>query len=206
MKLVLDEVRGEEFSNFPESLYVARKALGLNDRFHTFVPCPKCHKLYLKQEVKSFRQDNTTIMKCHHIEFPNSKRYKSRTCNTPLSHQTGSTIRPELEFPYSSIRNQLAIMFRQPNFEDSLCHWVNRQHTDDILTDIYDGQMWKNFKETTDESSSNFFRAEVADSHVGLMLNLDWFQPYEGTIIALVSYTLQFVTCLVIFDLNAKIY
>jgi hypothetical protein len=23
---------------------------------------------------------------------------------------------------------------------------------------------------------------EVADSHLGLMLNLDWFQPYDGTV------------------------
>jgi len=51
------------------------------------------------------------------------------------------------------------------------------------LTDIYDRQVWKTFKETTnDENSPNFFRDEVADSHLGLMLNLDWFQPYEGTI------------------------
>ena len=28
----------------------------------------------------------------------------------------------------------------------------------------------------------NFFRSEVADSHLGLMLNLDWFQPFDGTI------------------------
>ena len=37
-----------------------------------------------------------------------------------------------------------------------------------------------NFKETIDENSPRFFRPEVADSHLGLMLNLDWFQPYDN--------------------------
>src|SRR5205823_10466932 len=48
-------------------------------------------------------------------------------------------------------------------------------------TDIYDGRVWKTFKGTNDETSLNFFRLEVADSHLGLMLNLDWFQPFDGT-------------------------
>ena len=51
-----------------------------------------------------------------------------------------------------------------------------------MLTDIYDGQIWQSLKESNEENASKFFRPEVADSHLGLMLNLDWFQPYEGTI------------------------
>ncbi|GET51677.1 uncharacterized protein LOC110233779 [Rhizophagus irregularis DAOM 181602=DAOM 197198] len=61
-------------------------------------------------------------------------------------------------------------------------HWINRPTFDNILTDIYDGEVWKTFKETTDESSNNFFRSDVADSHLGLILNLDWFQPFDGKI------------------------
>ena len=65
-------------------------------------------------------------------------------------------------------------MFRRPGFESSLRHWSNRNNFDNILTDIYDGQIWKNFKETAnDNNSPNFFQSEVADSHLGLMLNLD---------------------------------
>jgi hypothetical protein len=140
MKLVLNQIGGEDFSKFLNSLYLARKILGLNDQFRILVPCPKCHKLYQKQEVKNFRQDGTlTIMNCRHVEFSNSAHRKLRTCNTPLSHQIGITIQPDLEFPFSSIRKQLATMFRRPNFEDSLCHWTNRQQSDDILSDIYDG-------------------------------------------------------------------
>src|SRR2546421_584256 len=56
-KLVLNEVSGDDFTTFPDSLYLAKKELGLKDRFQSFVPCTKCHKLYKKQEVVNFRQD-----------------------------------------------------------------------------------------------------------------------------------------------------
>ena len=65
MKLVLTEIGGDDFRDFPDSMYLTRKKLGLKDHFHSFVPCPKCHKLYKKQEVINFRQeDSLAIMKC----------------------------------------------------------------------------------------------------------------------------------------------
>ena len=73
MKLVLSKIGGNDFNDFPGSLYLTRKRLGLKDRYHSFVSCLKCHKLYLKQNVTNFQQeDNPAIMKCRHIEFPNS--------------------------------------------------------------------------------------------------------------------------------------
>ena len=73
-------------------------------------------------------------------------------------------------------------MYRREGFERSLRHWADRPNFHSILTDIYDGQVWKTFKEASDQNSPNFFRPEVADSNLGLMINLDWFQPYEGTV------------------------
>ena len=73
MKLVLSEIGCDDANEFLESLYLTKKALGLYDQFHSFVPCPKCHKLYQKQEVTNFHlDDNPAVMKCQHIEFPNS--------------------------------------------------------------------------------------------------------------------------------------
>ena len=50
------------------------------------------------------------------------------------------------------------------------------------MTDIYDGEVWQTLKKSSQEDLANFFRNEVADSHLGLMLNLDWFQPYGSTV------------------------
>src|SRR3954453_22613345 len=72
MKLVLIEIK-EDLNTFSESLYKSRNALSLKDKFQTFVSCLKCHKLYEKSEVENFCQDKTfTIIKCYHVEFPNS--------------------------------------------------------------------------------------------------------------------------------------
>ncbi|GBC48175.2 hypothetical protein GLOIN_2v1775288 [Rhizophagus irregularis DAOM 181602=DAOM 197198] len=145
MKLALCEFSSDDFNDFPDSIYLTIKKLGLNDQFHSFVPCPKCHKLYKKEEVVDFKQeDNPAIMKCQHIEFPNSSVHRSRLCNTALSEKISvstnrTIIRPNLMYPFAGINQQLDTMFCRPG-------------------------------------------SEVADSHLGLMLNLDWFQPYDSTI------------------------
>lgn len=43
------------------------------------------------------------------------------------------------------------------NIKSSLRYWINGPTFDNILTDIYDGKVWKTFKETTDKSLNNFF-------------------------------------------------
>ena len=49
------------------------------------------------------------------------------------------------------------------------------------MSDIYDGEIWKTFPSDTDNlHQSQFFMAKTADSHLGLMINLDWFQPFDS--------------------------
>ena len=183
--LLLCKIGSSTFKNFPDILYKTKKILNLKDQFHSFVVCIKYYKLYNKQEVEEFNQDrNLTIMKCQHVKYPNFSR--RQICQNSLSHQirllNRVSIQSEMIYPFSTICQQLAILYLQPEFEKSLRHWTNRSHSNDIITDIYDGQIWKTFKETSDDNLPNFFLSEVADSNIGLMLNVDWFQPYEGTI------------------------
>ena len=178
MKLVLKEIGGADFDEFPDTLYLIKKALDLKDRFHNFAACPKCHKLYKKQEVR-----DSSVTNCQHIEYPNSKTRRTRLCQTALSRPTRLlngqiSNQPILIYPFAGIKQQLESMYCRPGFENLLRHWVNRTSFDQILADIYDGQVWKTLK---DENSANFFRPDTADSNLGLMLNLDWFQPFEGT-------------------------
>ncbi|GET57517.1 hypothetical protein GLOIN_2v1786147 [Rhizophagus irregularis DAOM 181602=DAOM 197198] len=58
---------------------------------------------------------------------------------------------------------------------------------DRVLCDVYDGEIWKNFSNSgiivDDESDEQrFFNKEHADDHLGIMINVDWFQPFERTI------------------------
>ncbi|GET53938.1 hypothetical protein GLOIN_2v1786147 [Rhizophagus irregularis DAOM 181602=DAOM 197198] len=190
LKLVLTEIGSPDFDTFPDTLYLARKALNLEDRFHSFVACSKCHKLYNKQEIKSFLQnEQPAIMKCCHVEFPNSTTRRLRLCQTPLAQKTTLlnnqiSIKPELLFPFVSIKQQLEAMYRQPNFENSLRHWINRPTFDNILTDIYDGEVWKTFKETTDENEVslhkiNHYLAPIIDELKSLWEGVTLNKTYE---------------------------
>ena len=142
--------------------------------------CSKCHKLFQKKEVEDFQIGETrAIMKCQHIEFPNSTARRLRWCQVSLSEQTPSINKIKtksiLVFSFAGIRQQLIKLYNWLGFENSLWHWKNCSNFNDILADIYDGQVWKTFKETNDVNSEKFFWPEVADSNLGLMLNLDWF-------------------------------
>ena len=166
--MVIDEISGESFSDFSESLYKAKKILGLKDRFQSFIACNKCHKLYRRQDVENFCNETRTIMKCQHIEFPNSSRRRLRPCNTPLFLPMDTSVdntQHGLIFPFAGIRQQLAIMFRRPGFEGLLWHWTNKSTSNNILSDIYDGQVWKTFKETNDEDLP-FFSDQKSPIHI----------------------------------------
>ena len=142
MKLVLTEIGGDRFNRFPSTLYLAKKSLSLKDRFHSFVPCTKCHKLYNSDEVVNFRQNDTlSIMKCNYVEFPNSSIRRLRPCNTPLSRKTDNSnfFQPKLIHPFASIREQLSVMFHRQGFKNHLRHWADRTNFNNILADIYDG-------------------------------------------------------------------
>ncbi|RHZ87209.1 hypothetical protein Glove_39g5 [Diversispora epigaea] len=160
IKLLLSEIGNSEFDTFPNLIYMTKKELGLRDDFYSFLTYPKYHKLYNKQEVEDYKEnDINSVMK-----FPIMDRFK---------------LKFKLVYPFAGIRQQLMTFYNRPNFENFLRHWLNRMNSDEILSDIYDGQIWKSFKKTNDENSPNFFRNEIADSHLGLIINLDWFQHQE---------------------------
>src|SRR6266542_1636898 len=88
MKLVLIEIGGDNFRDFLDLIYLAKKTLKLKDQFYNLVFYPKYHKLYQKQEVTNFQQNGiSAIMTCQHIEFSNSSLCNSHFYNIPLSQK-----------------------------------------------------------------------------------------------------------------------
>ena len=155
----------------------------MSDKFISFVVYSKCHKLYKEDEVTDFqRDDQVSIMKCTHIEFPNAMIVRKRkVCGTNLSTQSkllnrAIVNRLELIFPFSPIRQQLANMYKCLGFESDLRYWVNQLSFDNtsILTDIYDSDIWKKFKNKLfAENSELFFSKDNADSYLNLIVNID---------------------------------
>jgi len=91
----------------------------------------------------------------------------------------------------AKVKDQFLHMFQRPDFKKNLRLWANRDENvkKDILCDIYDDKIWKNFSNSgkvfDEEEISNeqkFFNKDHADDHLGIMINVDWFQPFERTI------------------------
>jgi hypothetical protein len=126
IKLILIEIGSSDFEEFFGSLYLAKNALGLKDQYHKFAACPKCHKLYNKKEVEEFQQDgNLTIMKCNHVEFPNSTSRRLKQYQTALTEkstllQNRIKLQAEKIFSFASIKKQLASMYSWPEFKQNL--------------------------------------------------------------------------------------
>ena len=56
--------------------------------------------------------------------------------------------------------------------------WAERKNDTEAMFDIYDGRIWKGF---TDDDCL-FFTKEHADTHLGLIINMDWFQPFDSSL------------------------
>ena len=74
-------------------------------------------------------------------------------------------------FCYKSLKLSLEELFMRPHFYDECEHWKKRPDSNGSLKDIYDGAIWKEFQSIL-----------LTSFTVGLMLNIDWFQPYSHTI------------------------
>ena len=113
--MVLVEISSEEqFRTFPNSIHKLHKCLKIGDNFITYVACPKCNKLYRKNDVVKLRDSRKSVIKkCNHIEFPNMVGSQKVTMyNSALVAQN----KPILIYPISSIKSQLKSMYMRPNF------------------------------------------------------------------------------------------
>ena len=95
----------------------------------------------------------------------------------------GFKCRPKMVYPLPCLKTQLAIMYKRPGFEELLKKWTNREVLSGIMSDIYDGEIWKTFpSHLNTPNSPRFFEPETADRHFGIMINLDWFQPFQSAV------------------------
>jgi hypothetical protein len=173
--------------DFPSSLYMVRKSFGLDDLFVQYVACTACHKLYTSDKVVGHKENNLpAVLHCSHKEFPNNPG-RLRKCGASLSEMIeltrgGTILRPRMVYPYAHVIEQLKRLYARPAWEASLRKWVNRKVDEGTYSDLYDGSVWRELPADIHQpQAEKFFCPEKADSNIGFVLNLDWFQPFEGT-------------------------
>src|SRR6266487_4460845 len=59
-----------------------------------------------------------------------------------------------------------------------LHHSAGRNIPKGLFSDIYEGKIWQTFS-IDPANPSRFFAQHTLDSHIGLAINLDWFQPFQ---------------------------
>jgi hypothetical protein len=163
----------------PRSAFKLYNKLGIQkDSFQKYTACPSCNSIY---DAETQDTSNGSQSWCTHVRYPNHPHSsKRKRCGEEL----GKVIRvnhnerkflPKKMYCYNSIIQSLQTMFKRPLFYDKCQQWKDRQIVPGILRDIYDGRMWREFM---DIDNTPFTKKP---SNIGLMLNVDWFQPYANS-------------------------
>ena len=161
----------------PSSSYSIGKSLGHSTYFIKYVVCPKCHRLYRYSECVSAAGHIQCSKTCSHVKYPYhpQRRFRKECGHKLLYFSSGRQILyPMKAFPYRSLSLSLQQLLLRPGFAEQCQMWKSRAQSD-YQENVYDGGIWKQFQVVDGEPflSSGW--------GIGLMMNVDWFQPYKHT-------------------------
>ena len=141
--------------------------------------CRKCFTLYSYDDCILHVKGEAISAKCSYIPFPNhTQRARRNPCGEILLKTVNLSngkkkLYPFKTYCYKPISESLQNLVKRSGFQDACEKWRSRKSQPGFLTDVYDGEIWKEFQK---ETKSNFLNNL---QNYGLMLNLDWFQPFE---------------------------
>ncbi len=159
---------------FPSTVYCRTQYLKkklLTPTVCSSVVCQECHSLYDYNDCIERRGIQVIVKTCRQCAKA-GKRIP--LLKQVFTRQGTEKFYPSLVYPYSSLVTTLKSFFKRPNFLRACEEWRQSIATDpNALRDIYDGKLWK-----------DFFCFEGIPflserNNIGLMLNVDWFQPFK---------------------------
>ena len=165
---------------FPTSLYTMKKNLNISrDEFEKYVICSKCCSLYTYKEcLQTSVSGQITPKSCNHIAFrhhpmPSMRRPCGHNLLKQVITKADKEYYPYKTYCYYPLSKSISSVLGQQDLLDRCEHWRKRVIPDNTQADIYDGRVWKKFMT---------FEGRPFLSHpynLGLMLNCDWFQPFD---------------------------
>ena len=84
-------------------------------------------------------------------------------------------LHPKNLYCFKKLSDSLRSLLTRPGFLENCESWRKRKPTADSMADVFDGKVWKEF---LDSDGNAFFSTA---GNLGVMLNVDWFQPYKHT-------------------------
>lgn len=144
-----------------------------------YVVCPKCSSIYEQNDCILTRANGSIIESktCCHVatpEHPHRNRRNACGCVLMKRQKTkhGVVLIPRKVYPYRSIIKSLQVILNKPGYIDLCEEWRHRCANDELLGDVYDGEVWRSFN----SEEFNYFLS-VPHSYL-LTLNVDWFRPF----------------------------
>ena len=165
----------------PNNILAAKKLVGSDtDLFAKYASCPGCDSIYDLDTCSIVQPDKTVCSRqCSFIKFPNHSQARQRApCNAQLMKRVrtpaGTTsLYPRRMFCYQSLIDSMKLMLQRPGFAERCELWRKRKSAPNVLSDIYDGKIWKEF---LDVDGVPFLSLPY---NFALSLNVDWFQPFK---------------------------
>ena len=120
---------------------------------------------------------------CSFIKFANHRQpWRRRPCGETLLKEVTlkdntKRLYPHKIYCYQSLIESIKRLLKRPNFVDRCELWRSREvrSVGQILGDIFDGRVWREFQTY---KGAPFL---AAPHNYGIMLNVDWMQPFEHT-------------------------
>lgn len=137
---------------FPSSLYLMKKMFGIGvDKFEKYVICGKCESLYSYSECFHYTLFGKTPNTCYHVSYPNHPHASRRSqCGHKLVKEIvtkkGKKYTPLKSYCYMPLVKSMTTILTRENMLDKCELWRKRETTSGTFSDIYDGDVWKNFK------------------------------------------------------------
>ena len=163
-------------NEFPKTIRCLHSYLDFgSNSFKKFVVCPSCFTLYEEKDCFYVNRGVRHPAKCKYIAFPNHRqRHLRQPCSAELMRQSTAPSGKKVLVPYkiycyNPLKESLQKLFKRTYFEEQCQLWKDRSLPANVYEDIYDGKVWEKFSPFFNESPRN----------IGLMLNLDWFDPYK---------------------------
>ena len=160
----------------PSSLYLLRKFVNSKrDNFVKFAVCPKCAALYQLENCTRVVGGKIVPNLCSNKPFKKGRRGQ---CEEVLAKKVilGSgkvCFYPHKVYCFNSIIDQVENLLKRPGVPEMCKQWRERTVEENILADVYDGQIWKDFLKYKGKDYLN------APRNLAFAINVDWFQPFK---------------------------
>ena len=163
-------------SKIPQSPFKMNSITGAgHDTFETRVACKQCDSIYEFKDCVSKVGSITTVRSCKFQPFKHIRECKMPLMKEIISCNGNQKLYPHRIFCFINLVSALQTLILRTGFLEQ-CESTRNKFSEAGFSDVSDGSIWKAFL------SVNGVPFLSQSNNYGLLLNIDWFQPFEHVV------------------------